>query len=160
MSNRKAEGFVSVHPRPLLFLLFEAALNESDFSLSFVFQEVAVNHCQPTKCPFPCDSPRCSLNAVQDSSERERERCWRWKFILPSYLFTVTAAVIVQVPLAERVWHHLQGSVKSLTHFVLCVFEGLSHAVSSLPGNSFLCISQKCSSSKLFFFPVWYCSMN
>lgn len=74
MSNRKAEGFVSVHPRPLLFLLFEAALNESDFSLSFVFQEVAMNHCQPTKCPLPCDSPRCSLNAVQDSSERERER--------------------------------------------------------------------------------------
>lgn len=47
-------------------------------------------------------------------------------------------------------WNHLQGSGKSLTHFVPCVFEGLSHAVASLPENTVFCISLKCSSSKLF----------
>lgn len=68
----------------------------------------------------------------------------------PCYLYIVTGAVIVQVLLAEWTWNHLQGSGKSLTHFVPCVFEGLSHAVASLPENTVFCISLKCSSSKLF----------
>lgn len=58
----------------------------------------------------------------------------------PNCLFIVTGAVIVQVPLAEQTCHRLQGSVKSLTHFVLCVFEGLSHAVASVPENA--CVFQ------------------
>lgn len=86
-----------------------------------------------------------------------RDLCQRRKCIPLSCLLLPTGAVIVQVPLAEQTWHHLQGSVKSLTHFMACVFEGLSHAVASLPENTFMCISQ------VFFLQAFlfkcYCSL-
>lgn len=79
-------------------------------------------------------SPHCSLNAVHDSIETN-----------VVVVVWGGGAVIVQVPVIEQTWPHLQGSVMSLTHFVP------SRTVASLPENTCLYISQKFSSSKLVF---------
>lgn len=58
----------------------------------------------------------------------EPDLCLIGKQILPSYFFIVTVAVIVQVPLTEQSWHHLQGSLKSLTHLMPLCIQGLCGA--------------------------------
>lgn len=144
MCSLTAECFVLVHTRPLLCLLWEAALNESDFCwVLFSKKSLWIAASQLNVILL------VTRHAAVWMQRRIQVRglCWRGKRIPPSYLFIVTGAVIVQVLLAERAWHHLQGSVKSLTHFVPCVFEGLSHAVASLPENT---------SSEIFFLRAFF----
>lgn len=56
---------------------------------------------------------------------------------------SVCVGVSVQVPVTEQTWHHLQGSVVSLTHLVPCdffkkiFFKKPTYAVATLPENNF-----------------------
>lgn len=79
-------------------------------------------------------SPRC-LNTVQDSGETDVVLC-------ASACACVCVGVSVQVPVTEQTWHHLQGSVASLTHLVPCdffffFFKEPTHAVATLPEKLF-----------------------